>query len=75
MGRELRQETRESPKKVDALAALVPARMARSRVLAEGVLAKRRNRVGRLVGFKAPGPLLAVCLDVPYGQYAPKRDG
>ncbi|BCJ41664.1 terminase [Actinoplanes ianthinogenes] len=45
------KETRESPKKVDALAALLLARMARSRVLADGVLAKRRGRVGRLVGF------------------------
>ncbi|GAA2843822.1 terminase [Actinoplanes cyaneus] len=45
------KETRESPKKVDALAALLLARMARSRVLADGVLAKRRQPVGRLVGF------------------------
>lgn len=45
------KETRESPKKVDALAAYVLARMARSRVLAEGALTKRRGRVGRLVGF------------------------
>lgn len=45
------KETRESPKKVDALAALLLARMARSRVLADGVLLKRRGRVGRLVGF------------------------
>lgn len=45
------KETRESPKKVDALAAYVLARMARTRVLADGVLAKRRGRVGRLYGF------------------------
>lgn len=45
------KETRESPKKVDALAALVLSRMARQRVLAEGVLVKRRGRTGRLVGF------------------------
>lgn len=46
------KETRESPKKVDALAAYVLARMARTRVQAENVLSKRRGRVGRLVGFK-----------------------
>lgn len=45
------KETRESPKKVDALAAYVLARMARARVLADGVLTKRRGRVGRLYGF------------------------
>jgi hypothetical protein len=45
------KETRESPKKVDALASFVLARMARSRVLAEGVLKKRRKGAGRLVGF------------------------
>jgi len=45
------KETRESSKKVDALAALLLARMARTRVLADGVLSKRRGRVGRLVGF------------------------
>lgn len=45
------KETRESTKKVDALAALLLARMARTRVLADGVLAKRRRPVGRLVGF------------------------
>ena len=45
------KESRESPHKVDALAALVLARMARQRVLAENVLSKRRGRVGRLVGF------------------------
>lgn len=45
------KETRESTKKVDALAALVLARMARSRVIAENVLGKRRGKVGRLVGF------------------------
>jgi hypothetical protein len=45
------KETRESPKKVDALAAYVLARMARQRVLAEGVLKKRRRRTGGLYGF------------------------
>lgn len=45
------KESRESPKKVDALAALVLARMARSRVLAENVLGKRRKGVGKLIGF------------------------
>jgi hypothetical protein len=45
------KETRESPHKVDAVAALVLARMARSRVLADDVLSRRRGRVGRLVGF------------------------
>lgn len=45
------KETRESPKKVDALAALVLARMARTRVLADGVLKKRRKAPGRLYGF------------------------
>lgn len=45
------KETRESPHKVDALAAFVLARMARQRVLAENVLGKRRVGSGRLVGF------------------------
>lgn len=45
------KSTRESPDKVDALAALILARMARTRILAEGVLKKRRGRVGTLVGF------------------------
>lgn len=45
------KETRESPHKVDALAAFVLARMARQRALAENVLVKRRNVPGRLVGF------------------------
>lgn len=45
------KETRESPNKVDALAAFVLARMARQRVLAENVIGKRRPAVGRLVGF------------------------
>lgn len=45
------KETRESPHKVDALAAFVLARMARQRVLAENVLGKRRGSVGTLVGF------------------------
>lgn len=45
------KETRESPKKVDALAAYVLARLARTRVLGENVLARRKGRVGKLVGF------------------------
>jgi len=45
------KETRESPLKVDALASLILARMARSRVLADGGLAKRRKPKGRAVGF------------------------
>jgi hypothetical protein len=45
------KETRESPHKVDALAAFVLARMARQRVLAENVLSKRRGQVGTLIGF------------------------
>lgn len=45
------KETRESPKKVDALASLVLARMARSRFLAEGGLKKRRRPTGRVMGF------------------------
>jgi hypothetical protein len=45
------KETRESPNKVDALAAFVLARMARQRVLAENVLSKRRVSTGRLVSF------------------------
>ena len=45
------KESRESPHKVDALAALLLARMARQRVLGDNVLSKRRGRVGRLVGF------------------------
>ena len=45
------KETRESPKKVDALAALILARMARTRVLAEGGLKKRRKGTGRVAGF------------------------
>lgn len=45
------KETRESPKKVDALASLVLARMARSRVLADGGLKKRRKPAGRVAGF------------------------
>jgi hypothetical protein len=43
------KETRESPKKVDALAALLLARMGRSRINETGVL--RRRGTGRLVGF------------------------
>jgi hypothetical protein len=45
------KESRESPKKVDALAALVLARMARGRVLAEGGLKKHRRPSGRVAGF------------------------
>lgn len=45
------KETRESPKKVDAVAALVLARLARSRVLADGHLNRRRKKVGKLIGF------------------------
>jgi hypothetical protein len=45
------KENRESPLKVDALAALVLARMARSRVLADGGLKKRRKPTGRVAGF------------------------
>ena len=45
------KESRESPNKVDALAALLLARMARTRVLGEGVLSKRRKRTGALHGF------------------------
>lgn len=45
------KETRESPKKVDAVASLVLARMARTRVLAEGNLKKRRKPTGRVAGF------------------------
>jgi len=45
------KETRESPKKVDALASLILARMARTRVLAEGGLKKRRKPTGRVAGF------------------------
>ena len=45
------KENRESPKKVDALAAMLLSRMARQRVLGEGVLRKRRKKVGRLYGF------------------------
>lgn len=46
------KETRESPKKVDALAAFLLARMARQRLLAEGLLKKRKRRgSGRVVGF------------------------
>lgn len=44
------KETRESPKKVDALAAWVLADMARQRCISEGVMG-RRKKVGRLVGF------------------------
>ena len=45
------KETAESPKKVDALASMLLARMARSKVLAENALSKRRRPTGRLVGF------------------------
>ncbi len=43
------KESRESPKKVDALAALILSRMARSRLLAEGKF--RRRSSGRAYGF------------------------
>lgn len=43
------KESRESPKKVDAIAALMLARMARTRVLAEGKF--RRRSSGRVAGF------------------------
>lgn len=45
------KESRESPKKVDAVASLVLARMARSRILADGALKKHRKAPGRLIGF------------------------
>lgn len=45
------KESRESPKKVDAVASTVLARMARARVLSEGVLKKKRRAPGRLLGF------------------------
>lgn len=45
------KETRESPLKVDALAALLLARMARTRLLADGAMQKRRKRPGKVVGF------------------------
>ncbi|PPG35024.1 terminase [Pseudoclavibacter sp. RFBG4] len=45
------KESRESPKKVDVLAALVLARMARSAVLASGALKKRSRSTGRVAGF------------------------
>ncbi|AWY06636.1 terminase large subunit [Microbacterium phage Zeta1847] len=45
------KETRESTKKVDALAALLLARMARSRVLEAGALKSKRKQPGRLYGF------------------------
>jgi hypothetical protein len=45
------KETRESPKKIDAVASLLLARMARTRVLSDGVLKKKRRAPGRLYGF------------------------
>jgi hypothetical protein len=45
------KETRESPKKIDAVASMVLARMARTRVLSDGGLKKKRRAPGRLVGF------------------------
>jgi hypothetical protein len=45
------KESRESPKKIDALAALLLARIARTRVLADPAWRKRRARSGRLMGF------------------------
>ena len=44
------KETRESPRKVDAVAAMMLARMARDRVLGEGVLRKKK-RPGKLYTF------------------------
>jgi hypothetical protein len=45
------KESRESPKKVDALAALILARMARTKVLADGSWATRTPATGQLYGF------------------------
>lgn len=45
------KETKESPKKIDAVASMVLARMARTRVLSDGGLKKKRRAPGRLVGF------------------------
>ena len=45
------KESRESTKKVDALAALLLARMARTKLLGDGALEKRRPKTGRLVGY------------------------
>lgn len=45
------KETRESPLKVDALAALVLARMARTRLLSDPAYRKRRRSRGRAMGF------------------------
>jgi hypothetical protein len=45
------KENRESPKKVDALAALILARLAASKIRASGVLKSRRKRTGRVAGF------------------------
>lgn len=45
------KETKESPKKIDALASMVLARMARTRVLSDGGLKKKRRAPGRLYGF------------------------
>lgn len=45
------KETRESPKKVDALACVVLARLARSAVLSSGAMKKRRRGSGRVAGF------------------------
>lgn len=61
------KETRESPKKVDALAAFVLARMARTRVLGEGVLDKRRGRVGAL----RPWPSKAARSSAPAAPSSP----
>lgn len=51
--------SRESPHKVDALAALLLARMARTRVLTEGAMGKRRTATGTLVGFGRGGDAVA----------------
>jgi hypothetical protein len=45
------KETKESPKKIDAVASLVLARMARTRFLSEGGMKKKRKTPGRLIGF------------------------
>lgn len=45
------KENRESPKKIDALASLTLARMARTRVLGESAYKKRRRTKGRVAGF------------------------
>lgn len=46
------KENRESPKKIDALAALLLARMARQKLLGSGALEKRRPKTGTLRGYR-----------------------